>query len=177
MVLLWSTSVEKRIVALPPFLASFFYLAFLFFWGQCSINDDHHTSIYLQLNDYNSILRTKYDSIWMPPAVYRDSNDAWVTCTKELWTVALPQLKCQLHDHAKQYDNHGACHNKWNGGKLQRNISRNGYGNAIIGRYDGCFEEDIRRFMCDRAYCITGFGCTGEVCTNSQGEKGQCTVP
>ena len=36
---------------------SFFYLAFLFFYlGQCSINDDHHTSIYLQLNDYNSIL-------------------------------------------------------------------------------------------------------------------------
>ena len=31
-------------------LSSFFYL------GQCSINDDHHTSIYLQLNDYNSIL-------------------------------------------------------------------------------------------------------------------------
>ena len=24
--------------------------------GQCSNNDDHHTSIYLQLNDYNSIL-------------------------------------------------------------------------------------------------------------------------
>ena len=22
--------------------------------------------------NYNSILRTKYDSIWMPPAVYRD---------------------------------------------------------------------------------------------------------
>ena len=57
------------------------------------------------------------------------------------------------------------------------NISRNGYGNAIIGRYGGCFEEDISRFMCDRVYRITGFGCTGEVCTNSQGEKGQCTVP
>ena len=42
-------------------------------------------------------------------------------------------------------------------------ISRNGYGNAIIGRYGGCFEEDIRRFMCERAYHITGFGCTGEV--------------
>ena len=25
--------------------------------------------------------------------------------------------------------------------------------------------------MCDRAYRITGFGCTGKVCTNSQGEK------
>ena len=48
---------------------------------------------------------------------------------------------------------------------------------AIIGRHGGCFEEDIRGFMCDRAYHITGFGCTGEVCTNSQGEKGQCTVP
>ena len=64
-----------------------------------------------------------------------------------------------------------------NGGKLHGNISRNGYGNAMIGRYGGCFEEDIRRFMCDREYRITGFGCTGEVCTNSQGDKGQCTVP
>ena len=77
----------------------------------------------------------------------------------------------------KQYDNDGACHNKRNSGKLHGNIYRNGYENAIIGRYGGCFEEDIRRFMCDRAYHITGFGCTGEVCTNSRGEKGQCTVP
>ena len=38
-----------------PFSFLFFYLAF-FYLGQCSINDDHHTSIYLQLNDYNSIL-------------------------------------------------------------------------------------------------------------------------
>ena len=43
----------------------------------------------------------------------------------------------------KQYDNDGVCHNKWNGGKLHGNISRNGYGNAIIGRYGGCFEEGI----------------------------------
>ena len=27
--------------------------------GQCSNNDDHHTFIYLQLKNYNSILRTK----------------------------------------------------------------------------------------------------------------------
>ena len=57
--------------------------------------------------------------------------------------VALPQIQCQLHDHAKQYDNDGACHNKRNRGKLHGNISWNGYGNAIIGRYGGCFEEDI----------------------------------
>ena len=40
----------------------------------------------------------------------------------------------------KQYDNDGACHSKRNGGKLHGNISRNGYGNAMIGRYGGCFE-------------------------------------
>ena len=91
--------------------------------------------------------------------------------------MALPQLKCQLHDHAKKYDNDGACHSIRNGGKLLGNISRNGYGNAMIGRYCGCFVQDKRRFMCDRSYRITGFGCTGEVFTNSQGEKGQCTVP
>ena len=90
--------------------------------------------------------------------------------------MALPQIRCQLHDHAKQYDNDEACHNKWNGGKLRGNISRNGYGNDIIGRYGGCFEKDIRRFMCDKAYRIAGFGCTGEVCTNSQGDKGSCTI-
>ena len=62
---------------------------------------------------------------------------------KELRKVALPQIRCQLHDHAKQYDNDDACHNKRNGGKLHGNISRNGYGNAMIGRYGGCFEEGI----------------------------------
>ena len=82
-------------------------------------------------------------------------------------------IRCQLHDHARQYDNDEACRN---GGKLHGNISRNGYGNAIIGRYGGCFEGDIRWFMCDREYHITGVGCTREVCTNSRGEKGQCTV-
>ena len=44
--------------------------------GQCSNSDDHHTFIFLQLNNYNSILRTKYDSIWMPPAVYWDMQ--WI---------------------------------------------------------------------------------------------------
>ena len=46
-----------------------FFWAFSFLWpfsfsfiphlGQCSNNDDHHTSIYLQLNDYNSILEQR----------------------------------------------------------------------------------------------------------------------
>ena len=66
---------------------------------------------------------------------------------------------------------------KWKRWKLHGNIFQNGYGKAIIGRYGGCFEEDIIRLMCDRAYHITGFGCIGEVCIDSRGEKGQCTVP
>ena len=35
------------------------------------------------------------------------------------------------------------CHDEQNDGKLHGNISWNGYGNAIIGRYGGCFEEGI----------------------------------
>ena len=57
--------------------------------------------------------------------------------------MALPQILCQRHDHAKQYDNNGKCHNKMEWWKLHGNISRNGYGTAIIGRYGGCFEEGI----------------------------------
>ena len=41
----------------------------------------------------------------------------------------------------EQYDNDDACHDKRNSGKLHGNISRNGYGNAIICRYGVCFEE------------------------------------
>ena len=55
--------------------------------------------------------------------------------------MAFPQIRCQLHDHAKQYENDEACHSKQNGGKLHGNISRNGYGNAIIGRYGGCLRK------------------------------------
>ena len=42
-----------------------------------------------------------------------------------------------------QYDNDEVFHDELDGGKLHGNISRNGYGNAIIGRYGGCFEEGI----------------------------------
>ena len=49
---------KKRIVALSLFISLFylfcgpFFGLSLFYLGQCSINDDHHTSIYLQLNDH-----------------------------------------------------------------------------------------------------------------------------
>ena len=137
---------DKRIVALPLFIyflfLAFFFLAFLFLLGQCSIKwwSSHFylfTTQWLQLDS-----KTKYDSIWMPPVVYRDMQWIKSDMYERIIKVALPQIQCQLIDHARQYDNDGACH-KWDGGKLHGNISRNGYGNAIIGRYGGCFEEGI----------------------------------
>ena len=101
---------KKRIVALPLFIyflsffGGFFFFFGLFLLGQCSIKwwSSHFylfTTQWLQLDT-----RTKYDSIWMPPAVYRDMQ--WIKSDKQkLWMVALPEILCQLHDHAKQYDN------------------------------------------------------------------------
>ena len=89
----------RMIVALPLFILFFggllfYFLAFLFFWpffwpffffkGQCSNNDDHHTSIYLQLNDYNSILEqsmTLYECLRRCTGI---CNEPRVTCMKEL---------------------------------------------------------------------------------------------
>ena len=108
----------KRIVALPLLKknwAFFFSLAFPFFWpffglsffirDNALLNDDLHTFIYLQLNDYNSILKqsmTLYGCLRRCTGI---CNESRVTSMKELWTMALPQILCQLHDHAKQYDN------------------------------------------------------------------------
>ena len=50
--------------------------------GQCSNNDDHHTSIYLQLKDYNSILEqnmTLYDCLRRCTGI---GNESRVTCMK-----------------------------------------------------------------------------------------------
>ena len=77
---------EKRIVALPLFISLFFGgLPFLFdlsffYLGQCSINDDHHTSIYLQLNDYNSILEKNMTLYECLRRCTRMGNESRVTC-------------------------------------------------------------------------------------------------
>ena len=134
--------------------------------GQCSNNDDHHTFIYLQLKNYNSILRTKYDSMWMPLAVYRDVQ--WFKSDMyEIMNGGFATNTMSTTWSCKQYDNDEACHNKWNGGKLHGNISRNGYGNAMISRYGGCFEEGIwwvyytgeRCVVLERLAMVEGWEC------------------
>ena len=84
---------------------SLFFFFLLLTWDNALENDDHHNSIYLQLNDYNSMLEQKmtlYECLQRCTGIWKGPR---VTCMKELWTVALPQILCQLHDHAKQYDN------------------------------------------------------------------------
>ena len=62
----FEAQVWKKDSSIAPFY-SFFILFGLFLFGlslfllgKCSMNDDHHTSIYLQLNDYNSILEQRW---------------------------------------------------------------------------------------------------------------------
>ena len=70
---------------LSLFLGLLFFYGLSFFiphLGQCSNNDDHHTSIYLQLNDYNSILEqsmTLYECLRQCTGI---CNEPRVTCMK-----------------------------------------------------------------------------------------------
>src|SRR3954469_23667248 len=54
---------------------------------------------------------------------------------------------------------------------LHGNISRKGYGNALIGRYGGCFEERYREVYDDRAYHAKGLDALAKLEANSRSEK------
>ena len=102
-----------------PFYGVYLFLGLLFFYGlllllfphlrQCSNNDDHHTSIYLQLKNYNSKLWTKYNSMWIPPAVYRDmqriKSDMYERIMNGGFATNTMSSTCSWK---KQYDN--VCH-------------------------------------------------------------------
>src|ERR1041385_403803 len=51
------------------------------------------------------------------------------------------------------------------------NISRKGYGNALIGRYRGCFEERYKEVYDERAYHAKGLDVPAKVDANSRSEK------
>ena len=53
---------------------------------------------------------------------------------------------------------------------LHGNISRKGYGNALVGRYGGCFEEGYKDYD-DRAYHAKGLDVPAKVDANSRSEK------
>jgi hypothetical protein len=54
---------------------------------------------------------------------------------------------------------------------LHGNVSRKGYGNALIGRYGGCFEERYKEAYDDRAYHAKGLDVPAKVDANSRSEK------
>src|SRR4051812_5642096 len=54
---------------------------------------------------------------------------------------------------------------------LDGNVSRKGYGNALIGRYGGCFEEGYKEAYDDRAYRAKGLDVPAKVDANSRSEN------
>jgi len=105
----------KRIVTLTLlsfsliFWAFFFYglsLSFLFLTWDNAIEKWWSSHFYLFITQWLQLdTRTKYDSIWMPPAVYRDMQWTKSDMYERIMNGALPQILRQLHDHAKEYDN------------------------------------------------------------------------
>ena len=59
---------------------------------------------------------------------------------------------------------------------LHGNLSQKGYGNALIGRYDGYFEEGYKDIYDDRAYHDKGLDVPAKVDTNSRSEKKEMHV-
>ena len=68
--------------------------------GQCSNNEDHHTFIDLQLKNYKSKLEQDMTLYKCLRHCIGICNESRATCMK-IMKVALPQIRCQLHDHAK----------------------------------------------------------------------------
>src|ERR1041384_1040570 len=54
---------------------------------------------------------------------------------------------------------------------LHGNVSRKGYGNALIGRYGGCFKEGYKGVYDDRAYRAKDLDVPAKVDANSRTEK------
>src|SRR3954463_6772659 len=54
---------------------------------------------------------------------------------------------------------------------LHGNISRKGYGNALIGRFGGCFEEGYKGVYGDRAYHAKDLDVLAKVDAKSRSEK------
>src|SRR3954466_12913753 len=60
---------------------------------------------------------------------------------------------------------------------LHGNISRKGYGNALIRRYGGCFEERYKEDYDDRAYHAKVLDAPARWTPTLIMRRGQCTVP
>ena len=55
---------------------------------------------------------------------------------------------------------------------LHGNVARKGYGNALIGRYGGCFEERYNHVYDDRAYHAKGLDAPAKYAPTLEVRKG-----
>ena len=123
--------VALSLLSFSLFLWPLFFLLFLFgllwpllfifrpeshpdLWGNHSLHHPFLTCdnalkmmIITLLFTYNSWITTQYleQNMTLCECLRRCTgicNESRVTCMKESWTVALPQIQCQLHDRAKQ---------------------------------------------------------------------------
>ena len=88
------SEVSSRLVGESQSSSSFPHL------GQCSNNEDHHTFIYLQLKITTQYLEQNMTLCECLRRCTGICNESRVTCMK-IMKVALPQIRCQVHDHAK----------------------------------------------------------------------------
>ena len=67
------------------------------------------------------------------------------------------------------YDNEDQFMRRW---MLHDNVSRKGYGNALIGRYGGCFEERYKEVYDDRVYHPKGLDAPAKYAPTLEVRKG-----
>src|SRR4051812_9252448 len=60
---------------------------------------------------------------------------------------------------------------------LHGNVSQKGYGNALIGRFGGCFEKGYNEASDDKAYHAKGLDAPAKFAPTLEVRKGQYTVP
>ena len=108
----------KRIVTLSLLYFSLIFLGLPFYglslslslflfltWDNAIENDDHHTSIYLQLMDYNSILEQDMTLYECLQRCTRICNESRVTCMKNYAWWLCHKYDVNYMIMQKQYDN------------------------------------------------------------------------
>ena len=150
MVLLWSTSVEKDSNIVPslfsliffPFFSFSFSFSFFFVWASLasfiwygllwpllfSLSPETHPNLWGNHSFHHPFLTWDNALIMMIITLLFTYNSWLQQKDMTLYECMTMMVRVIMNGMVE----------------LHGNISRNGYGNAIIGRYGGCFEEGKR---------------------------------
>ena len=130
-IIMMNSGCGRNIVSIIPTCGAIIVSIILSSLVQCS-NNEYWWSSHFYFT-YNLISRTKYDSIWMPLAVYHDVQWSSITCIKndERWLSQKYYVSYMIMQSNMAIMMCSIKTERW---KLHGIISRNGYGNAMIGR-------------------------------------------